>query len=233
MQDIDLTMLESIALEGLTQGGTPEGTAGIPAPRSARAPLSIVYVRDLSGEDLMHLQAEVGEASGTDGTLAPRQTLAKIRTRHHNLAKLVADGLKDAQVAVLTSYTPGYIASLRSDPMFRELVAYYAAGAEAKYLDMHSRRAEVGTMAVERLRERLDDDELARTIATKTLVEIAEFGHGDKLMAKGQGLGGAGVGTGANGGVTVNISFPTDREGAGQGAPTIELEANKGDQHNG
>jgi hypothetical protein len=57
-------------------------------------------------------------------------TNGAIRNQHHLLARLAADtsgdGEKsDAELSALTGYSPGYIASLRRQRGFKELVAHY------------------------------------------------------------------------------------------------------------
>jgi hypothetical protein len=57
-------------------------------------------------------------------------TTGAIRNQHHLLARLAADtsgdgGKSDAELSALTGYSPGYIASLRRQRGFKELVAHY------------------------------------------------------------------------------------------------------------
>lgn len=208
----DLAVLDAIGLTGLEVTPT----------RQPRAPLQVTYLRDLTEVDRRLIEA----LPDIENRGNPQHVLSKLRSQHHQLARLVAEGARDHAIASITGYDPEYICTLRTkDPLFMELVAYYRAAVEAQYLTVHDRRAALGTAAIERLQERIDDDEEAAKIGTKTLVEIAEFGQGDKVKAaQAQGRGFAGGANGAPSGVTVNISFPTGDDK--QSSKIIDVKAN-------
>lgn len=212
----DLEMIESIALTGLGE----LGALNVPARSSA---VEITYLRDLTAEDLLNIDL----AREANENKQPRSTLSKLRDRHHNLARLIAEGGNDVQLAALTGYAPAYICNLRQDPLFSELVVYYKTGVEAQYLGVHDRRAALGTAAIELLQDRLDDPAEAAKIQTKTLIELAEFGSGDKV--KGQILSAqaaAQVAAGRGPAVAVSISFPSDpRDGRSTVKEPVLIEA--------
>lgn len=138
--------------------GSARGRAG--------APLACHYVRDLTEDDMEQLLHPEPVGSTTP-------LLKRLRSHHHHIAKLCADGEKDVQVAAITGMSISRISLLRQDPAFQELVTYYQAQAEAKYLDVHERLANLGTAVIEELTERLE--EAPENFSHKELRELGEF----------------------------------------------------------
>ena len=99
-------------------------------------------------------------------------SLAKLRQIHHEIARLLASGLSEADVAASTGYSLSRISILKSDPSFKELLAYYAARSEEVFIDVRKRLAMLGTDAVAELQDRLDfkSDSLTNT----QLIEITK-----------------------------------------------------------
>lgn len=195
--------LQAVALEDLF---APQ----LPRTGRAAAPLGLIYIRDLTADDIK-LACETPL-----GTQAP--ALAKIRARHHSLAKLVAEGRSGAEIAALTGYTASRVSILTSDPTFGELVAYYQSMGAEIYADVHKQLALLGMTAIEELQERLE--EAPASLTTREVRELGEFAL-DRSIAPKAGAAGASVGPGAGSPVTVNIKFQgTDR---GQPAPLIDI----------
>lgn len=149
------------------------------------------------------------------------EPVKKITPRHHTMARLVAEGLRDVDVAGMTGYTPTRIYQLKNDPLVKGLIEFYCAEMNARFRDVHERKKQLGLLAIERLMEKLLDDETGRSLHAKTLTEIAEF-------AIGKDKGDGGNGNFANGPVQVNISFGRDgnREEL-NGDKVIDLEVGK------
>lgn len=99
-------------------------------------------------------------------------SLAKLRQIHHEIARLLASGLSEADVAASTGYSLSRISILKSDPSFKELLAYYSARSEEVFIDVRKRLAMLGTDAVAELQDRLDfkSDSLTNT----QLIEITK-----------------------------------------------------------
>lgn len=211
--DLDLELIESISRQ--VQSGD---VFSLPArARQTQAEVSpLQYVRDLTPADVEMARScreEIGVFRG--GSI---QRLHKIRHAHHQLARLCAEGVRDVQIAAMTGYSVPHLHTLRRDPLFQELVAYYKAGVEAQYLSVHERRGEIGALAMEHLRERLEDDVEAAKISTKTMMELAEFGQGDKIKAQAM----QDMNASRSSGVQVNISFPQQvADGSGRTAPVV------------
>lgn len=140
MQDLNLS-IEDLDIDLLVP----------PPARGKRAvPLRHTYTRDLNEADVLILI----ENPHRDVTTP---SLLKIRTKHHQLARLLAEGVKQAEAALITGYSPTRISILKNDPAFCELIAYYSAMTEQVYLNVHERLAGVGTMALDELQERLEE----------------------------------------------------------------------------
>jgi hypothetical protein len=134
--------------------------------------VTMVVGADLTQADLDSLQDE-------RGTVAPQ--LKKLRTKHHALARAIASGIGDGDAAILIGYTASRVSILKSDPSFNELVRFYTAKVDDKYLGMHERMAGLGLDAVNELSDRLDEDPEA--FSNTQLMEMASrmadrTGHG-------------------------------------------------------
>lgn len=137
-------------------------------PRTrGRAAKQIAYSveRELTAEDINSLQKERGITS---------TPLAKLRDRHHTLARLIAGGASDQHCVAVTGYVGSRISILKSDPAFQELVAFYRAQVDEKYFDMHEQIAGLSADALLELRERLEED--AESFSINQLLEIMTKG---------------------------------------------------------
>lgn len=137
-------------------------------------------------------------------------SIARLRQIHHEIARLLASGLTETEVAASTGYSLSRISILKGDPSFKELLAYYAARSEEQFLDVRKRLAILGTDAVAELQDRLDykPDSLTNTQLieiTKTTLDRAGFSPvsksenvqvlltGDELEKLKQNIGGGNV----------------------------------------
>lgn len=167
---------------------------------------TIEYLRDLTPADLEALRSPVVKGVGTPA-------IKQLRTSHHNLARLLAEGKKNAEVSAITGYSPSRISILQNDPSFRDLISYYKTQVQQQYLDAHSRLAVLGLDCAAELQRRLDEEPDKFTIGQ--LRETMETALDRSLtpQAKAQGQpGGQGVS------VTVNFVRPEPK------AIPVELE---------
>ncbi len=168
--------------------------------RRIAAPLEIEVVRALTEADLPELLSPATVPAGATGHL-------QIRHSHHLLARCLAEGHSQEHASLMTGYSPSYISSLKGDPAFAELLAYYATQKEQIFLDVAERMRVLGLSTLDELQARLagKPDEWTR----RELMELAEL-----MLVKGRqspgGTGGPGPGAGA--GVTVNVKFVTAGE---------------------
>jgi len=84
--------------------------------RKPSAPLFIGEPRELTEDDLKEL------VNPTALNSAPSQ-LQRIRSTHHRLAQLVAEGRKGTEISLIMGYSQSRISILQSDPAFQALIA--------------------------------------------------------------------------------------------------------------
>ena len=130
-----------------------------PQASRLRAPLRIEVVRALSDEDI----------SGGFLTPAPPPTLREIKSSHHSLARLLAQGRSHIEASRITGYSPGYIGRLAGDSTFRELILHYTTVDEIASTDFLGSMREVGLDMLNELRERVEQD--PKSLSTAQLHE--------------------------------------------------------------
>jgi hypothetical protein len=133
---------------------------------NGKRPLEIGYVRDLEASDHIALSLSKGSSA------PPR--LTRIRTTHHMLARLIAEGRRTIDASAITGFTPQRITQLKNDPAFQELIQHYTGMIQEIYVDVHSRLASVASDALEILHERLHEE--PEKVKTSEIREIATMG---------------------------------------------------------
>ena len=145
----------------------------LPARGRAGALLMMTVERELVASDFVNAAANPGDR------IAPG-VIQKLHARHHRAARLIAEGKTVQQVAALTDYTAQRISDLANkDPAFRELVARYQGSITDASLDaasaMQAKLIDVGTLAVDEIRERLEDDGERAKMNIDALRQVAQF----------------------------------------------------------
>ena len=108
-------------------------------------------VRPLTLEDIERSnEAAVGVSS------AP--PLQELKSRHHRLARLLAEGHKHVYVSRMTGYSESRISILMRDPAFVNLVDQYKSVVEDKFADTVEKMKNLTEDAIDLLAERLDTD---------------------------------------------------------------------------
>lgn len=115
----------------------------------AQAPVEVSYVRDLGEADLALLASERG---------VKPQPVQRLRDRHHSLARLLAGGMKPAEVSAITGYSLSRISILQADPSVKELISFYRENEDAAYAEFGRRATMVTITALENLQEQVEDD---------------------------------------------------------------------------
>ena len=88
------------------------------SPRNTRGrPYKILSARPLAEADLVALREKS----------APMARLQSLRDSHHNVARMMAAGLTNTQIADTTGHSLGSMVRYRRDPAMQELVAHYRA----------------------------------------------------------------------------------------------------------
>ena len=126
-----------------------------PGASRLRGPLRIEVVRPLDEPDI------------TGGFLAPAPppTLRDIKSSHHTLARLLAQGRSHVEASRITGYSPGYVGRLANDPTFRELVLHYTEVDEIAQTDFLGTMREVGLDLLNELRDRVEKDPGALSVS--------------------------------------------------------------------
>ena len=164
-------------------------------------------IREIQAADLPLLAQELREHNWQQA--APERALSTLRTGHQQLAQLLASGVNDLDASMITGRTVSSIRTLRVDPAFKELLAYYAEQQEQHKFDAYGRLVTLGGTAMDVLQERLEEapdrftnNEL-RQIVESTMDRSAAPAKGDPRQGQGQQAG-----------LNVHINFVPARNGA-------------------
>ncbi len=133
-------------------------------PRSPR----VLSVRSLVPDDLQALREP-----------SAKVRLQKLRDAHHIIARLLASGLTQREVAEQAGYSVARIGYLVDDPALKELVAKYRAEDTAAWRESrdeyYDRIHRVGAKALRQVEDQLDDaDESGDVIPINRLLAIAD-----------------------------------------------------------
>ncbi len=193
-ESLDGDILDDVALEMLVER----------RGRTAQ-PLHLAFLRDLVPGDIERLNSASPQ---------PVDIIKTLRYPHHLMARLIASGKSNTEVAGILGYSVDRVSLLKTrDPMFQELIAHYKEEIRQEYLDVHSRLATLGATSIELLQEKLEDTPTEQ-LTIKTLREVAEFAL-DRSSAPLKGVRG---GQGGAAGIAVNVTFVAAK-------PQIEGEA--------
>lgn len=161
-------------------------------------PLTVGDARALTQADVLTLEQGRGYSAGNEA----RQRLEKVTQRHHGLAKLLANGTRPGDAALIMGYSSATVTLLQEDPTFADLVRFYTDNIDAAYQAMNAQLAGVGQEALDELQRRLETepqelgaafllDVVVKTAdrtgngpASKTTAEVnVNFGIADKMAA--------------------------------------------------
>lgn len=156
----------------------------------------VEVVRSLTEADLPTLQ----NPSPTSTAPVPIQ---KLRSSHHQLAQLLAQGRPDPEVALISGYSYGRIATLKADPSFRELLAGYQAIRNQIFVDTLERMKILGLSTLDELQERLETAPEKWT--NRELMEMADLMLVKPRTASSGAVGGTGTGSAV--GVAIQVQF--------------------------
>lgn len=129
------------------------------------SPLELEIISSISEEDLLNR---------SEGALVSSEapTLSRIRGIHHEIARLLASGLKPADVSAVTGYSLSRISILQKDPSFRELLSFYESKSDEVFVDVRKRMAVLGLDAASELADRLENK--PETLSNSQLIEITK-----------------------------------------------------------
>lgn len=140
------------------------------------APIEFNMTRELTKDDLASL---VLRDRNRTSDKAPQ--LKRIRERHHKLARLLAEGRKEEEVATMCNYSVMRIQQLMKDPSFSHLVKHYREMVNEEFIDFQSKLAEAGMdgleLILDRMEENPDDIEMRDLVKIVTMA-ADRTGHG-------------------------------------------------------
>jgi hypothetical protein len=177
---------------------------GIGDAQLAKQPLSIEIFRALRVEDLPGL---IGPLAAPLPLAEQRSTLSRVKFSHHQAARLLVRGLDAIEVALVTGYSPSTIRSLQSDPVFGELLAFYASQVEELHAESAAQLDSLGRDAMGELQARLEASPQA--FSNRELMEVVELAMGSSPKGAKQG------GAPSQSPVSVQVVF-TERAGEAQ-----------------
>lgn len=129
----------------------------------------IIECGPLTEEHVAAAQALI-ESGDPIGVQTP--TIKSIRHTHHRLAQLLAGGMDEIQAAALCNYTLSRVSILKSDPAFKELLAWYSSRVDAEFADFITAASGLGLDALQELQLRLD--EKPETFTNQALLELVK-----------------------------------------------------------
>ena len=188
------------------QGLLDEITLPHPSSRVGPPLAELVFVRELSDEDVERILAEPATPAGGG-------RVAALKHSHHELARLIATGIDHTKASLMTGYSATYIGRLvHGDPLFGQLLDYYSVQREQVHIDWIQRMRALGLDTLDEIQRRVAEEPEKWT--HRELMEL------EALLMKGAGLGAPnGGGGGPAAPVTVNVKFVQADRG-----PVIEHE---------
>jgi len=132
-----------------------------------RAPQPIIatVVRELEENDLVLLAEEKGSKPSA---------IKRITERHHALARILANGMKESEAATFCGYSISRISILKSDPAFKELLEFYREDAQRPFRDLNNRLSGLAMDAAEELSLRLEEE--PEKVSIPQLMEVVKLG---------------------------------------------------------
>lgn len=133
------------------------------------------YARHLTPEDLDALAL----ARLNDENISTIK-VRRLRTRHHEIARLMVLGTPNVEIAACFNMSPVTISLLRHNPAFSDLLAFYGAERDKDVTNLSSRLRGVAIDAIDRLQDMVNDEEVATPEFVRKSLEtvLDRIGHG-------------------------------------------------------
>jgi len=155
----------------------------------------VTGIRSLARADLGHLLEK-----------RPQAQIQSLRDNHHRVARAVASGMANTEVAATCGVSYNRVSTLKADPAFAELVAHYRAVITAEWASQDTVIEFMRTNALKAqamLSDKLDDAaERNEFLPTRDLVAISELGFDRTGYGK------------VNKNINVNVDFAAQLEKA-------------------
>jgi hypothetical protein len=183
----DMELLEELVL-GSARGGRRVAESG---------PLAVSIVRSLTAADVPALMNPPVVGS------KPKAPL-QLRHSHHQIARYVAAGKPDSEIALITGYCPSYICNLKLGQDFKDLIAYYATQKDQIFVDVMERMKAVGLNTLDEIQRQFEEN--PDSFTTQQKMDLVELMLVKPMKAQAAVGGAVSIGSGASG-VTVNVQF--------------------------
>lgn len=183
-------------------------------PLRGRPPVEfdIEVVRSLEDEDIPTILEPPAEVTQFN-------KLSVIKFKHHQIARLVAEGKSPVDISSVTGYSPYYIGKLSNDdPMFKELVWHYLNVGEIAREDVLVRMNSLNLAAMEELQKRIDES--PEDWSKRELMDLSEQ-MSKPIVAKMAAPQGAFAARSAEGGVNISVNFVAPQDAK----PAVEIDA--------
>ena len=189
--------------------GSARGGKRVPA-----AQVMIETVRSLKEEDL--------ELLANPPPVGSQLTIPEIKAQHHRLAALLAKGISNSEISLITGFSPSYISTLKSAPDMVELVKYYQDQVEERTVDAMARLKMLGVSSLEELQNRLNEE--PGKFTSNQLMDMIEMGLIKPLDVAKATSGQGGVATP----IQINLNFKSPEKSLAEGpGPLIEQKVSK------
>jgi hypothetical protein len=123
------------------------------------------FVRELVEADLAALAVEKGSSTSP---------IKRLSERHHALARAIASGMGEGEAAIVCGYSISRVSILKSDPAFRELVAFYVDEKDKAFRSVQDKLAGIASDALDELQTRIEDEPEKLTVTQ--LLSIVTMG---------------------------------------------------------
>lgn len=138
---------------------------GLRTTGRAVKPITAEVERELGLDDVASLMEE-------RGVQAP--TVAVLRERHHALARLVAEGMRPGEAALMLRYSQSRMSVLLGDPAFQELVEHYRGLVNEEFVDFQKKLSELAIDAAHILQSRME--EKPEDLSDALVLQIVQVG---------------------------------------------------------
>jgi len=138
--------------------------------RAFVAPIEVTDIRVLSREDLNVLKEK-----------RPQVQLQSIRDQHHRVARAIAAGLSNTEVAAVCGISYNRVSMLKADPAMIELIAHYRSIITADYVQandpVNDFLSTIRTKSLAMIEEKIDAaSEAGEFLPSRDLAAFAELG---------------------------------------------------------
>lgn len=198
-------------VEELTLGSARGGK------RQPAAQVMIEPVRSLGEADI--------ELLANPPVVGAPMSIPEIKAQHHRLASLLAKGISNSEISLITGFSPSYISTLKNAPDMKDLVKYYQDQVEERTVDAMARLKMLGISSLEELQNRLNDS--PEKFSSNQLMDMIEMGLIKPLDAAAVAAGAKGQGNGTP--IQINLNFKSPEKSLAEGpGPLLEQKVSKG-----